>query len=639
MKPFLCAYAAGVFLLMSLPLSADDQTVKPPVAKKVPKQITQHGETRTDNYFWLRDRTDPDTIPYLESENRYTEAVMKGTDQLQSKLYAEILSHIKETDLSVPVRRGDFFYYSRTEKGKQYPIYCRKPAVKGADGPEWSDGAKEEVLLDVNQLAEGHKYFLVGNFSVSPNQKMVAYSTDTSGDEVMTTYVKNLTTGKLLDDRITNSYYTLEWANDNKTFFYTILDEAKRPYKVFRHTLGVKEDALIYHETDQRYSLQLGKSRSKKYLFVQLGSALTSEVRFLDADNPNGDFEPVLPRQQGIEYDVEHHGDYFYIRTRDGAPDFRVVRAPVGDRSKAKWQEVLPSRPGIAVDNVDAFKNYLVVLERHQGLHTLRVMDLKTNAFHYIDFKEPTYTANPSGNAEYDTTLLRFSYASMVTPSSVYDYNMATRKRVLKKQTEVPGYDASQYQEERIYATAPDGVKVPISVVYKKGFVKNGKAPGYLYGYGSYGIPSDPSFSVSRLALLDRGFVCAIAHIRGGGDLGKSWHDAGKLQNKKNTFIDFTTAAEYLEKQKYTSADRMAIMGGSAGGLLMGAVTNMRPDLFRAVVAKVPFVDVMNTMSDATLPLTVSEYEEWGNPEADKKAFDYMKTYSPYENVEGKKAY
>jgi len=631
--PFLTLFA------MSVPLFAADPNVKPPVAKIVPKQITQHGETRTDNYFWLRDRKDPDTIPYLEAENRYTEAVMKDTDKLQSKLYSEILGHIKETDLTVPSRRGDFFYYTRTEKGQQYPIYCRKKAVAGPNGPEWSEAASEEILLDVNKLAEGHKYFLVGNFAVSPNQKLVAYSTDTSGDEVMTTYVKDLSTGKLLSDKIDNSYYTIEWANDNKTFFYTILDEAKRPYKVFRHTLGNKKDVLVYHETDQRYSLQLSKSRSKKYLMINLSSALTSEVRFLSADTPRGTFEPVLPRQQGIEYDVEHHGDSFYIRTTDGAPDFRVVRTPVGDRSKAKWEEVLGPRPGIAVDSVDAFKDFLVIWERHQGLPKLRVMDLKAGSFHYVDFTEPTYAIGSSGNAEFDTPLVRFNYTSMVTPSSVFDYNMATHKRELKKQTEVPGYDPTQYSLERVYATAPDGVKVPISLAYKKGFVQNGKAPGFLYGYGSYGISSDPTFSASRLSLLDRGFICAIAHIRGGGDLGKSWHDSGKLQTKKNTFIDFTTAAEYLETQKYTSADRLAIMGGSAGGLLMGAVTNMRPDLFRAVVAKVPFVDVMNTMSDATLPLTVSEYEEWGNPDADKKAFDYMKTYSPYENVDGKKTY
>ncbi len=625
--------------LMSASLFAADSNLKPPVAKIVPKQITQHGETRTDNYFWLRDRKDPDTIPYLEAENRYTEAVMKNTDQLQSKLYAEILGHIKETDLSVPTRRGDLFYYTRTEKGQQYPIYCRKKAVAGANGPEWSESAAEEVLLNVNQIAEGHKYFLVGNFSVSPNQKLVAYSTDTSGDEVMTTYVKNLATGNLLADKIENSYYTMEWANDNKTLFYTVLDDAKRPYKVFRHTLGTKKDTLVYHETDQRFSLQLAKSRSKKYLFIQLGSALTTEIRFLSADTPRGNFEPVLPRTQGIEYDVEHHGDYFYIRTKDGAPDFRVVRAAVADRTKAKWEEVLPARKGISVENLDAFKDYMVVLERHQGLPKLRVMDLKSNAFHYVEFDEPTYTASTSSNSEFDTPLVRFSYASMVTPSSVFDYNMTTRTKTLKKQTEVPGFDASLYAQERIFATAPDGVKVPISLVYKKGFVQNGTAPGFLYGYGSYGISTDPTFSASRLALLDRGFVCAIAHIRGGGDLGKSWHDAGKLQTKKNTFIDFVTAAEYLETQKYTSSDRLAIMGGSAGGLLMGAVTNMRPDLFRAVVAKVPFVDVINTISDATLPLTVAEYEEWGNPEADKKAYEYMKTYSPYENVDGAKQY
>jgi oligopeptidase B len=616
--------------ISTISLMADaDTAVQPPVAKIVPKPMTVHGDTRVDNYFWLRDRNDPDTIKYLEDENRYTEAVMKHTDRLQSKLYSELLGRIKQTDLSVPVKRDNYFYYSRTEEGKQYPIFCRKKE---------SLEAPEEVLLDGNLMAAGKKYFRVGNFINSPNHRLLAYSVDFEGDEAYTIHVKDLATGKLLPDQIPNTYYTLEWGNDNATFFYTVLDSAKRPFKVFRHTLGAKKDALVYHEPDERFTVELAKTSSRTYILINITSSVTSEVRYVSADRPKGKFEVLLPRVQETEYDVTHHGDSFFIRTNDNAKTFRVVEAPVKDPSKPNWKEILPKRDGVTVEGVIAFQDYLVVEERDRGVSKIRIQSFSTGQTHYIDFPEPVYTAGLGDNAEYNTKLLRFNYTSLVTPNSVFDYNMDTHERELKKRQEVlGGYDPSKYQSERIYATAADGIKVPISLVYKKGLLRNGQAPMLLYAYGSYGISTDPTFASDRLSLLDRGFVYAIAHIRGGADLGKPWHEDGRMLKKKNTFTDFIASAEYLIAEKYTSADRLAILGGSAGGLLMGAVTNLRPDLFAVVVAMVPFVDALNTGLDATLPLTVGEYEEWGNPN-DKQYYDYIKSYAPYDNV-GTKQY
>ncbi len=617
-----------VILYTLMTLSLMTANAAPPVAKTVPKTITVNGDTRVDNYFWLRDRNDPATVKYLEDENRYTEALTQHTGALQSKLYAEMLGRIKQTDLSVPTKRDDYFYYSRTEEGKQYAIFCRKHRTLEAP---------EEVLLDGNAMAEGKKYFRVGNFLASPNHRLLAYSVDFDGDEAYTIHVKDLATGKLLADEIPNTYYSLEWGNDNATFFYTVLDDAKRPYKVLRHTLGVKNDTLVYHETDERFTVELSKTSSRAYIQINIGSSLTSEVRYLDASHPGGQFRVLLPRVQETEYDVSHHGDSFFIRTNDGAKTFRVIQAPVKDPSKANWKEILPARTQVTVESITAFKDYLVVEERDRGLSQIRIQNFTGDAvstkFHYIDFPEPVYTAGVGSNAEYDTRILRYSYTSLVTPNSVFDYNMDTRERELKKQQEVlGGYDPSQYQSERVYATAPDGVKVPISLVYKKGLVRNGKAPMLLYGYGAYGISTDPVFASDRLSLLDRGFVYAIAHIRGGGDLGKPWHEDGRILKKRNTFTDFIACGEFLVAEKFTSPDRLAIMGGSAGGLLMGAVTNLRPDLFAVVVAMVPFVDALNTMLDASLPLTVGEYEEWGNPNQ-KQYYDYIKSYAPYENV------
>src|SRR5579863_267587 len=597
---------------------------RPPIAKLLPKEITVHGDTRVDPYFWLRDREDPDTIAYLEAENQYTSAQMKHTESVQEKLYAEMLGRIKQTDLSVPLKRDDYLYYTRTEEGKQYAIYCRKHRTLEA---------REETLLDGNVLAEEHKYFRVGNFSVSPNHRLLAYSVDFEGDEAFTIRVKDLVSGELLPDQIANTYYSLEWANDNATFFYTVLDRALRPYKIFRHTLGVSEDPLIYHETDERFTVALSKTRSRAYIFIDIGSSVTSEVRYITTDQPNADFRVLLPRVQDVEYDVTHHGESFFIRINDSAKTFRVVEAPVKDPSKENRKEIIPGREGITVESVTAFEDYWVTEERHRGLVQIHIRSFRTGGEHSIEFPEPVYSAGVGPNAEFNTRLLRFNYTSLVTPASVFDYDMETRERQLMKQQDVlGGYDPALYQSERVYATAPDGVQVPVSLVYKKGFVRDGSAPMLLYGYGSYGISIDATFASDRLSLLDRGFVYAIAHIRGGGDLGKPWHEDGRMLKKKNTFTDFIACAERLAAENYTSADRLAIMGGSAGGLLMGAAINMRPELFGAAVAMVPFVDSLNTALDASLPLTVGEYEEFGNPN-EKVYYDYMKSYAPYENV------
>jgi oligopeptidase B len=610
---------------MTLTISVDE-AVWPPVAKLAPKASTTLEDTRIDNYFWLRDRNDPDTIQYLEAENEYTKARMKRTEALQSTLYSEILGRIQQTDLSVPTKRGDYFYYTRTEEGKQYAIYCRKHGSTGA----------EEILLDGNAMAEGKKYFRVGNFAASPNHKLLAYSVDFEGDEAYTIYVRDLTTGQLLADTIPNTYYSLEWGNNNTTFFYTVLDAAKRPYKVFRHTLGVTKNALVCHEPDERFTVELEKTRSRAYILINIASSLTSEVRYISADRPKGKFAILLPRVQETEYDVTHHETSWFVRTNDGAKTFRLMETPVSAPSRANWKEVMAARPESTIESVTAFKDELVTEERDRGLIRIRIQSFTTGDTHYIEFSEPVYTASLGANAEYDTKLLRFNYTSLVTPNSVFDYDMDTRERNLKKQQPVlGGYDSSKFESERIYATAPDGVKVPVSLVYKKGVARDGEAPMLLYGYGAYGISMDPTFSSDRLSLLDRGFIYAIAHIRGGADLGKPWHEDGRILKKKNTFTDFIACAEHLIAEQYTSSNRLAIMGGSAGGLLMGAVTNMRPDLFAVVVAKVPFVDALNTMLDATLPLTVGEYEEWGNPN-EQPYYDYIKSYAPYENVEAK---
>lgn len=625
---FMC-FSLTLLFFLSISGYSHAQDVAPPVARVAPKADTLHGDVRIDNYFWLRERSNPEVIEYLQTENEYTEAMTHHTRELQEHLFEELKGRIKETDVSVPVKIDDFYYYTRTEQEQQYPVYCRK---KG--GLE----AQEEVLLDHNALAEGKEYCEIGAFRVSPDHRLLAYSFDTTGAEVYVIYVKDLQSGKLLEDRISNAYDDLEWANDNETIFYSTLDEALRPYQLYRHSLGTdqSEDILLYQEQDEMFYLELSKTRSRVYIFIDLESKTTSEVHYLSADRPGEKLQVIHPRQHGMEYHIDHGGDTFYILTNDEAKNFKVMAAPVSDPSKANWTEVIAHRDSVKVDDLDLFENHLVVYEREGGLGKIRVANLKKDQVHHVEFPEPIYTVWPERNPDFHTRTLRFTYTSLVTPKSVFDYDMDAQTRELKKQDEVlGGYDPSLYQSERIFARASDGTRVPISLVYKKGMVKDGTNFLYLYGYGSYGLSSEPTFSANRLSLLDRGFIYARAHIRGGGEMGRYWYEDGKLLNKMNTFTDFIACAEHLIAEKYTSRDHLVIAGGSAGGLLIGAVVNMRPDLFKVAVADVPFVDIINTMLDPTIPLTVTEYEEWGNPH-EKEYYDYMKTYSPYDNVEAK---
>jgi oligopeptidase B len=598
-----------------------------PMAEKKPKSTKIHGVTLVDDYFWLREKSNPQVIEYLRTEDSYTEAVMKPTATQQEKLYKEMLSHIKQTDVNVPYRYGDYFYYSRTEEGKQYPIYCRK---KG------SVEAKEEVMLDQNELAKGFKFMSIGAMNVSDDGNLLIFSTDNTGYRQYVLQVKDLRTGQIFPERIERVTSTA-WSTDNKNFFYVTEDPVtKRSDKMYRHTLGSDKSDLLYEEKDELFDIGIGRSRDKAVIFLEIFSKTSTEVRFIPAATANADWKTILPRQPDHEYDVSHRGDLFYIRTNKGAKNFRVVTAPVSDPSEKNWKEFVAHRPAVKIDGVDLFSDHAVLSEWENGLQELEVIDFKTSKSHRVSFPEPVYAAGVGANREFKTTVLRYNYQSLVTPSSVFDYDMNTRKTTLMKQTEVPGgFDKANYKSERAFATASDGTKVPLSIVYRQGVKLDGSAPMLLYAYGSYGASIPPTFSSNRLSLLDRGVIYVIAHIRGGGELGEEWRQAGRMMNKMNTFTDFIASAEYLVKNKYTSSDRLVIQGGSAGGLLMGAVTNMRPDLFKAVVAQVPFVDVINTMLDATLPLTTSEYIEWGNPN-EKSAFDYMIKYSPYDNVAAK---
>ena len=601
----------------------------PPIADKQPKTLSLHGDDRTDAYFWLRYRDDPNVLTYLEDENDYTRAVMAHTESLQTALYDEMLARIQETDLSVPYRKGGYYYYSRTETGKDYPIYCRKAG---------SLDAPETVLLDQNALAEGHDFFELGLFDVSPNHQLLAYSVDTAGSERYTLFFLNLATGQLYPETILETGYGFAWGNDNQTVFYTLMDEANRPFKLMRHRLGsaVSDDELVYHEVDEFYYLSVGKTRSDAYILLELGSKITSEVHYLDANQPEGKFQVIQPRSSGIEYQVEHHSDWFYIVTNDEALNFKLMQAPVSAPAKANWQLVIPHREQVLLEGVSAFTKHLVIYEREAGLPTVRVRQLANGAEHYIQFPDPTYSVDEGSNPEFDTTMLRFNYTSLVTPRSVFDYNLETQERELKKETPVlGGYDRTQYASERLLATAADGTQIPLSIVYKKGLEKDGANPLLLTGYGSYGFSYPAAFSSARLSLLERGVVVAIAHIRGGSEMGRQWYEDGKFLKKKNTFTDFIACSEHLIAQGWTLPAHLAVMGGSAGGLLMGAVINLRPDLFKAVVAHVPFVDVVTTILDDHLPLSVMEREEWGDPN-DKTFYDYMKSYSPYDNVEAK---
>jgi oligopeptidase B len=593
----------------------------------VEKQVVLHGETRTDEYAWLRDKGDPRVIAHLEAENAHTTAVMKPTEALQETLYGEMLGRIKQTDLTVPYRKHGYYYYSRTEEGKQYPISCRK---KG------SLEAPEEVMLDGNERAAGQAFWSLGDADVSDDGTLLAFSEDVTGFRQYTLRVKDLRTGTVLPftaERVTS----VVWAADNRTLFFTTEDATtKRSNLAFRHVMGSGTPEQIFAEPDERFNVGVDRSRSDAYVFLEVGSLTTSEVRFLRADQPAGDFRLVAARRQDVEYDLDHRGDQFLIRVNDTGRNFRLVSAPVADPSPASWKEVLPHRADVMLERVLPFRDHLVLFEREQALNHLTIRDYASGASHRVALPEPVYSVFPAGNSEFDTQVLRYSYQSFITPASVFDYDMASRNATLLKQTEVlGGYDPARYASERTYAVAADGARVPVSLLFKKGTPRDGSAPMLLNGYGAYGISAYVAFNSNLFSLVDRGAVVATAHIRGGGDMGKPWHDAGRMLNKKNTFTDFIAVAEHLAAQGYTAKDRLVIQGGSAGGLLVGAVVNMRPDLFRAAILQVPFVDVINTMMDESLPLTVAEFEEWGNPK-NKAEYDYMKSYSPYDNLSAK---
>lgn len=607
-------------------LNGEQVDVMPPVAQKIPKTDTLHNDIQVDDYFWLRDRNNPKVIEYLNDENAYTEKIMQHTEALQETLYTEMLARIKETDLTVPVKLDDFYYYKRSEKDKQYPIYCRKKGSIEAD---------EEIILDHNVIAEGHEYCEIDELVVSPDHALLAYLVDTLASERFTLYVKDIENDTVFSESIPNTGYTFAWAADNKTIYYTVVDDAKRPYKVYRHTIGSDRatDEFIFHETDDALWLDVYSTKSKRYILILSSSHTTCEIHYLDARTPFEKFKVIHPRQHEMEYYAVHNGDKFYIRTNDNAKNFRICEVPVDDPAKSNWKEIIPHRDSVMIENIEIFKDYLVVHERVNALEQLLVIDLTSGDSHYLDFDESVYTFWLHDNLDFNTALLRFTYSSFTTPKTVFEYNMDTRTRHLLKQYEVlGGFDPALYQTERLFATADDGTKIPISLIYKKSLQKTGTNPLYLNGYGAYGYSTEPYFSSNRISLLDRGFIYGIAHVRGGGEMGRIWYEQGKLFNKMNTFTDYIACAEYLIEKKYTSPEYLIMTGGSAGGLLVGAVLNMRPELFKAVVTDVPFVDLINTMLDASLPLTVLEYEEWGNPR-DAAYYEYMKTYSPYDNV------
>ena len=598
---------------------------RPPQAIKERHVVTVHGQELEDDYFWLQTRDDPRVLQYLDAENRYADAVLQHTEVLQKKLYDEFVARTKQDDQTVPQRWGDFFYYSRWEKDHQYHIHCRRRGK--LDAPE-------QIILDENTLAKAGEYFAMGATELSPDQRWLAFSVDDTGEEQYTLQVKDLDKNEVLKDKIPNTGEGVAWAADNRTVFYTTRDEAARPYRVYRHVVGAdpKQDVLVYEEPDKAFYLSVAWTRSRKYLLLELTSNTSSEVRYLDASQPTGEFKVIEPRRPGIEYSVSHQGDNFWIITNDGAQNFRLMSAPVATPGREHWKEAIPNRNDVKLDGVDAFANYLVLQERRGGLQALEVREIATGATHAVEFTEPGYTISMDDNPEFNTQTIRFTYSSPLTPGSVFDYDLATRERKELKRDEVKGYNPAQYQAERIDATAADGVKVPITLVYRKGLKRDGGNPMLLGGYGAYGLSEDEHFDAARVSLLDRGFICGTAHVRGGGELGRPWYENGKLKNKENTFTDFIACAEHLIKQGYTSPRRLAITGASAGGMLVGVVANRRPDLFHVVVADVPFVDVLNTMLDPKMPLTVTEFEEWGNPQ-DREAFDRIRSYSPCDNI------
>ncbi len=613
--------------------SSATQTPAAPFARKDPRQTLLHGRTLRDDYGWLRNKEAEEVLAYLRAENAYTDAVMAPTTQLQEQLYREMLSHMKETDVSVPTRKGAFWYYARTTEGLQYPVYCRKRGTR-----EDFASAPEEVLLDVEALAQGQSFMAVGSMDVSDDANLLAFSTDTTGFRQYTLRIKDLRTGELLPGEV-ERVGSVAWAADNQTLLYTVEnEEQKRQYRLYRHVLGTafSEDALVLEESDERFNLGAGRTRDGRYIVVESASHTTSEARLLPADAPWSEPALIAPRREGMEYYPDHRHGLLYIRVNDRGRNFRLVTVPVD--ALEDWTEQIPHRDDVMLEDVALFDDFAVASERYAGLEHLRVLyfagqgpEITREA--EIGFPEPAYSVHLSGNREFATDLLRYSYTSLVTPASVFDYNVRTGESALQKEQEVPGgFDRTLYASERIEAVAPDGVRVPVSLVYRRDCRASGTNPLHVYGYGSYGYALPLGFNSNRLSLLDRGFVLAYAHIRGGGDLGKPWHDAGRLAHKRNTFTDFVAVVEHLLAEGYGAPGRVAIQGGSAGGLLMGAVVNLRPELFRAVVSQVPFVDVMNTMLDASLPLTVPEYEEWGNPN-EAEAFATMLSYSPYDNL------
>jgi oligopeptidase B len=600
------------------------------MVKKIPTRLEKHGHVRIDDYYWLRERENPEVIAYLNAENEYAEKEMAHAQLSEDKLFNEIKARFKQTDMSVPYQRDGYFYYTRYEEGKEYPIFARKRG---------SLDEGEEIMLDANILAEGHEFFAIGGLAVSAERDLLAYAVDTQGRRVYTTYFKNLTTGEMLADVIPEVSENLTWANDNRTLFYAKQDPTTlRAYQIYRHVLGSDpaEDQLVFEENDETFAAYVFKTKSKKYLMIVSSHTLSQEYRYLEADNPTGTFTVFLPRERDHEYHLDHYQDRFLIRTNDHAKNFRLMATAVDKPLKEHWQEIIPHREDVFLGDFEIFKDHLVLEERKRGLNQLRVVPWGSSGEHYLEFDEPAYRVNLGTNLEFDTTTLRFEYTSMKTPQSIYDYNMATRARTLLKREEVlGGFNTDNYVTERLYAPAPDGTEIPLSIVYRKGTQRDGQNPLLLYGYGAYGLSIDPAFASPRLSLIDRGFVYAIAHIRGGQELGRQWYEDGKLLKKKNTFTDFIACAEYLIRERFTNPGQLFAMGRSAGGLLMGAVTNMRPDLFQGVVAEVPFVDVITTMLDPSIPLTTGEYDEWGDPNQ-KEYYDYMLSYSPYDSVEAK---
>ncbi|HEU4425007.1 MAG TPA: S9 family peptidase [Pilimelia sp.] len=614
-----------------------------PIAKRLPAERTHHGDTVTDHYAWLAEKGNPETIAYLEAENAFTERQTAHLAGLRETLFQEIKGRTKETDLSLPTRKGDFWYYTRTVEGQQYGIQCRRAVRPGeVDPPSTEDGGPldgEQVLLDGNALAEGHEFFALGTYDVSPDGRRLAYSTDFAGDERFTLRFKDLSTGETLPDEIPNVFYGSGWSADGATLFYLTVDEAWRPHRVWRHVIGTPatDDVIVYEEPDERFWVGVELTRSQKFILIDVHSKLTSEVRAIPATDPTAEPVVIAPRRQGVEYSVEHHGHRFLILHNDGAEDFALAYTSAdvpGD-----WVPLIEHSPGTRLESVDAFARHVVVSLRRDGLTGVRVLPVGSTDSYDISFPEPLYSVGLEANPEYDTTSLRLHYASLVTPDSVYDYDLVTRRMVLRKQKPVlPGpdgraYDPTDYEQHREWALADDGTRVPISLVCREGTPRDGSAPCVIYGYGSYEASMDPWFSIPRLSLLDRGVIFAVAHIRGGGELGRRWYEDGKLLAKKNTFTDFVACARHLAKTAWTSPERLVARGGSAGGLLMGAVANLAPDTFGGIVAQVPFVDPLTSILDPSLPLTVTEWEEWGNPLDDPQVYSYMKSYAPYENV------